>query len=174
KFTQCVLLMSLTLLQRLEAQVTKPGGSEEKASKPTAAQVSEDPRGRGTPWGTVFGFIKAIERGKYDLAAEYLDSKLKLQERRELARQLGEVLNRKLSTNLDTLSKKAEGDLEDGLPNNLERIGAVEGESGSVDILLSRVSRRPEGLLWLFSPQTLEEVPQLYADLEYLWIEKYV
>jgi MscS family membrane protein len=174
KFVQCALLLSLTLLQRLEAQAIKPGASEEKVSKSTAAQVSEDALGRGTPWGTVFGFIKAIERGKYDLAAEYLDSKLKPQERRELARQLGEVLNRKLSTDLDTLSKKAEGDLEDGLPNNLERVGVVESPSGNVDILLNRVQRKPEGLLWLFSPQTLGEVPQLYAGLEYLWIEKYL
>src|SRR5262249_50869721 len=124
KFAQGVLLLGLILVQRLEAQATKSGGGEEKGSK-SAAQVTEDPLGRSTPWGTVFGFIKAIERGNNELAGEYLDSKLKSQERRELARQLGEVLNHELSTNLDRLSKKAEGDLEDGLPNNLERVGVV-------------------------------------------------
>jgi MscS family membrane protein len=174
RFAQCVLLLGLTLVQRLEAQATKPGGGEEKGSKSTTAQVTEDPLGRSTPWGTVFGFIKAIERGNNELAGEYLDSKLKSQERRELARELGEVLNRKLSTNLERLSRKAEGDLEDGLRDNLERIGVVENESGSVDILLVRVPRKSEGVLWLFSPQTLEAVPQLYAGLDYLWIEKYV
>src|SRR5215470_12774345 len=99
RFAQCMLLLGLTLVQRLEAQATKSGGAEEKGPKSATAQVTEDPLGRSTPWGTVFGFIKAIERGNNELAGEYLDSKLKSQERRELARKLGEVLNRKLSTN---------------------------------------------------------------------------
>src|SRR5262245_26270617 len=102
-------LLGLTLLQQLDAQSVKSGGSgEQKPPGAATAQVIEDPLGRDTPRGAVLGFIKAIERGKYDLAAEYLDSRLKPQERQELAQQLGEVLNRKLSTKPDTLSKKAE------------------------------------------------------------------
>src|SRR5215475_8784973 len=130
-------LLGLTLLQQLDAQSVKSGGSgEQKPPSAATAQVIEDPLGRDTPRGAVLGFIKAIERENYELAAQYLDTKLKPQQRQEVAQQLGEVLNRKLSTNLDRLSRKAEGDLEDGLANNLERVGVVTRESGDVEILL--------------------------------------
>src|SRR5262245_4594938 len=140
KVSQYALLLGLMLLQQLEAQSVKPGGQgEPKPSGSATTQVAEDPLGRDTPRGAVLGFIRAIERENYELAAQYLDSRPKTQDRQELAQQLGEVLNRKLSTSLDMLSRKAEGDLEDGLANNLERVGIVRSESGEVEILLGRV-----------------------------------
>ena len=47
------------------------------------------------------GLITAAEQENLDRAAEYLDSRLKPPDRRELARKLGVVLDRKLFTSLD-------------------------------------------------------------------------
>ena len=129
--------------------------------------------GRSTPHGTAAGLITAAEQGSLDRAAEYLESGLKPTERRELAQKLGIVLDRKLFTSLDRLSREPGGDLGDGLTNR-DRIGLVESPSGNVEIFLDRVPRGQGTFIWLFSSSTLQEIPRLYEEIEPPWIEAYV
>jgi len=157
-FSACLLLLCVLLSQHLEAQSTQP---------------AEDPLGRSTPHGTATGLIQAVEQGNLGRAAEYLDSRLALSERGELARKLWVVLDRKLITGVSRLSNMPDGDLGDGLSNR-DRIGAVESESGSVDMLLDRVQRGQNGAIWLVSSRTLPEIPRLYDEIQPLWIERYV
>src|SRR4030095_11080618 len=95
-------------------------------------------------------------------------------ERQELARKLGLVLDRKLSTPLSALSDKREGNLEDGLGPNLDRLGIIPSDSGNVELLLDRVQLGKDRPIWLFSRETLQEVPRLYDEVEPIWFEQYI
>jgi MscS family membrane protein len=119
-------------------------------------------------------FLRAIQKEDYERATEYLDSRLKLPERQELARKLGVIFDRKLFLRLNALSDKAEGNLEDGLRPNRDLLGTIPSDSGNVDVLLDRVQRGKDRPIWLFSAESLHEVPRLYGELEETWVERYV
>ena len=115
RFSSCLVLLSLILVQAVEAQSLKPESAQNTNAEPK--QPLEDPLGRSTPHGTVTGFIKAAhQQENSERAAEYLDSKLNIGERQELARKLGVVLDRKLLTSLDRLSREPGGDPEQDPP----------------------------------------------------------
>jgi MscS family membrane protein len=141
----------------------------------TAPAAPGDPLGRDSPRGTVLGFIKAAGAENYALAAQYLDVRTTPRAAQELALQLKAVLDRKLSTaDIDQLSAKPEGNLEDGLPADQELLGEVKGNGGSVEILLDRVKRGGGPPIWLFSAKTLKGVPALYEEIRPVWIERYL
>ncbi len=162
----------LTGRHQAEAQTTKP---EPPSTAPDPRQqVAVDPLGRTSPHGTVTGLIGAAKRGDFDRAAAYLEPGRKPAERRELARQLWLVLDRKLLTSLDILNRRPEGDLDDGLPDS-DRIGVVESASGDVEILLDRLPPQRDGArVWVFSSSTLQEIPRLADEMAPAWIEDYV
>jgi MscS family membrane protein len=119
-------------------------------------------------------FLKAIQKDNYEGAAEYLNSRIKLPERQELARKLGVVLDRKLTTSLSALSNKPEGNLEDGLRPTVDLLFSIPSDSGKVDILLDRVQRGKDGPIWLFATESLQEVPRLYDEVKPIWFEQYI
>ena len=84
-----LLFCALAAIQPVRGQM--PGLS---SPSPPAAKnsVDPDPLGRDTPYGCVFGFLKAAEREEYGLAAEYLDMKPSPQAL-DRARQLRAILN---------------------------------------------------------------------------------
>ena len=172
RFDSCLVLLSLILVQPAEAQVPKTESQPNKVA--VQNQPPEDPLGRDTPRGTVTGFLKAINQENFERAAEYLDSKLKPREQQELARKLSVVLDRKLQTELNSLSDKPEGDLGDDLRINRDRVGVVKSDFGDVEILLEQVQRRNVNPIWLFSPETLAQIPRLYDEIPALWIEQYL
>lgn len=141
----------------------------------TAAATPEDPLGRETPRGAVLGFIKAAAAETYGRAAQYLNTRRTPGAAEELAQQLKAILDRRLpATDIDLLSPKPEGNLDDDLPPNLERVGEVMGSGGSVDILLERVQRGGGPPIWLFSAKTLQVVPTLYDEIRPFWFERFM
>ena len=134
----------------------------------------DDPLGRSTPQGTLLGFMKDVNRENYERAAEYLDTKQPPRRAQQLASQLQTILNQGLSGNLSKLSNKPEGDLEDGLKPNRERIGVAKTSSKTYDILLEQIQRGDDPPVWLFSGETLKLVPEIHRDLEYNRAEQYV
>ena len=167
-----LLVFGFLLAEKSEAQTPKPT-SEQKTPVATP-QEPEDPFGRTTPRSAVMTFLRVIQKGDYERATEYLDSKLKLPERKELARQLGVIFDRKLSARLSALSDKPDGNLEDGLRPNRDLLGFIPSDSGNVDFLLERVQRGKDRPVWLFSAESLSEVPRLYDELGETWVERYV
>jgi MscS family membrane protein len=165
-----LVLFGLILLPRVDAQAPKAERPQNPA--PAKPQVVEDPLGRSTPRGTVVGLVTAAEQQNLDRAGEYLASGLKPSERRVLVQQLWVVLDRKLRTSVDRLSREPDGDLDDGLTNR-DRVGLVESPSGNVEIYLDRV-QRGEATIWLFSSSMLQEIPRLYDEIQPPWIERYV
>jgi MscS family membrane protein len=154
----------------LPALVTGQAFPQTPPKSTTEAPASTpDPLGRDTPRGTVLGFIKAVDSGNYERAVQYLDTRAAPKAAQELARQLKDVLDRRLSaTDFDLLSAKPEGRLDSDLPPNVER---VLRRGDSTDIFLERVSR-DDRLVWLFSPRTLTNVPTLHRALGLLFIER--
>ena len=127
--------------------------SKEAAPASQKEAVLDDPLGRSTPQGTVIGFIKSVDKEDYERAIEYLDTKQPPKRAQQLAEQLQVILNLGLAGTLPKLSNKAEGDLEDGLKPNKERIGTVKTSAGSYDITLERVQRGTDPHVWLFSSE---------------------
>jgi MscS family membrane protein len=171
-FNGYLVLLSVILLQPVEAQSPKAGGPRNATAD--QRQPIEDSLGRGTPQGAVVGLIRAAEEGNLARAAEYLVSKLEPPDRRELARKLSVVLDRKLLTTLGSLSNKPDGDLGDGPRTSRYHAGIIESPSGDVEILLDRVQRGNDTPIWLFSSESLQEIPRLYDEVRPQWIEAYV
>ena len=145
------------------------------APAPAPTPPPPDPLGRSTPHGAVLGFLRAAEAQDYARAAKYLDSKLPEKQSEKLALQLKSLLDLGTATDLETetLSRQPEGNVEDGLRVSREKIGVVTTPAGQLDILLDRVARPNEGLIWLFSRETLGRIPSFYASTQHKDFSRY-
>jgi MscS family membrane protein len=141
----------------------------QKGAEKAAAEPMDDPLGRSTPFGTVMGFIKAVEREDLNRSTEYLDTQQLPKQARKLAQELAAVLD---AADLQDLSRKPEGDTEDNLPPSRERVGVLKTGSGVLEIFLDRTQRGKEPPVWLFSADTLKRVPRIQGDLDGGWIER--
>jgi len=132
-----------------------------------AEEATSDPYGRETPYGCFFGFLRAVEKGSYANAAEYLQLPASLKAQREnVAREFQAVLDHRfVSTSLESISKSSRGSVDDGLPPDVERVGELLAEQGRYDVFLVRTERPGSPPLWLFSWETVREARRLYADL---------
>lgn len=132
-----------------------------------AAEVSGDPYRRETPRGSFLGFIQAAQRSNWAAAAEFLQVRGNTTPaaRQALARQFEAVLNQAFSGDIQGLAGSAAGNLADGLPPDVDRAGEVTAGDVTVDVLLVRESQAEGPALWLFSSQTLRDVPRLYHEL---------
>jgi len=173
--TLAILLVACIVASGFAAQ--KPGilpGAKE-AQRPAGPEVVyDDPLGRSTPEGTVFGLMKSAAQGNYDQALQYLDTKITGIRAQRLVDGLRVVLERGFSGKVAMLSNKPEGSLDDNLPPSKERVGTVKTPSGSLDILLERVERGNNPPIWLFSAETLKNVPEIYKELGVRTIDTYL
>ena len=162
-------LVSLVLLSCLPAwpQIAVPG-TNPSASQP---EVPKDSLGRTTPRGAVLGFLAEARKGEYQLAAEYLNTKLRGKAAAVLAYKLSVVLDRRLPAQLNQLSDKPEGSQFDPLNPDHDLVGIINTDDGSMQILLERVDRGKSGLVWLFSSKTLESIPEVYEEIDVVSVE---
>lgn len=152
--------------------------SEQEEVQPESSEPAEvippalsDDFNRGTPRSTVEAFLEAARSGDYLTAIHYLDLRnlptvMSIQGEK-LARELRVVLDQALWVDPDQVSDHPEGDLEDGLPQNEERIGRIEDESVSFDIMLRRVRREDGEYIWKFSNKTVSNIPEMYKHFGY-------
>jgi MscS family membrane protein len=145
------------------------------AGQPGASEpVCNDPLGRDTPQGTVFGFMKSATQKEYEQAVKYLDTKMSGIGTHKLIAALEFVLDRGFSGKLGLLSNKPEGYPDDNLPPSKERVGTFRTESGSFDIVLERVQRGKDPPVWLFSAETLKKLPEVYGELDVQILDAYL
>jgi MscS family membrane protein len=64
-----------------------------------------------------------------------------------------------------TLSNQPAGDLKDGLAPDQEEVGVIHVDDRTIDIILTRVSDRKFGDIWLFSSDFVRQVPNLEVQL---------
>ena len=173
--TLAILLVAFAVASALDAQ--KPAGlpGAKEAQRPAEPGVAyNDPLGRSTPEGTVFGFIKSAAQEDYERALQYLDTKIVGIRAQRLIDALRVILERGFSGKVAMLSNKPEGNLNDNLPASKERVGTVKTPSGSLDIVLERVERGNNPPIWLFSAETLKNVPDIGKELDIRTIDTYL
>lgn len=131
-----------------------------------------DPLGRGSPRGTVLGFLNASRKGDYATARQYLDTPLRGARADSLAKELSAVLDRRLPARLRELSGRPEGSqyFLDRLDTDL--VGTIDSIDGAVDITVKRVDRGKNGVVWLFSTETLDAIPELYQEVSLVSVDK--
>jgi len=153
------------------ASQTAPPASGQAAAPATAvpAPPVEDPLGRETPRGTFVRFIAAAEAGSLDVAAQYLQWPRRGLEisREEAARQLNYVLNHSYEGSLDSeqLSRNPAGSYSVGQPADREWVGTVVLAGGErLDLLMARLPPQNGIQIWVFSADTVAEIPRMYAN----------
>jgi MscS family membrane protein len=154
------------------------GGSAQSAdgtTPPATAPppVPVDPLGRTSPHGTVLGFLRAAEEKDYVKAAKFLDGKRSPEQAAELTVQLKFLMDQGLSTSIDDISRSPKGDVEDGMRLTRERVGTVKTSDGEMEVLLDLVGRPGEPPIWLFSQETLNQVPGAYSSENHKNYEDY-
>src|SRR5262245_26496311 len=156
RFLSAALCALLAISGRVSAQT--PAAQPSQAAP---AQATSDALGRDTPFGTVTGFNTAVHHGDFAVAAGYLQlSGRSSREAENIARDLNELLDRYFTQPLTTLSVLPTGALDDGLAANRERLILTMGDR-RVDILLTRINDPAAGQIWLFSSESLAQVPAL-------------
>lgn len=149
------------------AQDNPPGNDKPAENKEAAAKVVTDPLGRSTPQGMVKGLMAALANRDYDRAVRYFEAtsvpapgRVSLS-RAQLARHFHEVLDRRGTvTTPPDISLSPEGNLNDGLADDLEHFGTFKGGDGDVALLAKRVERDGQKI-WLVSTPTLFETASL-------------
>ena len=137
---------------------------------------------RGTPRTTVAGFLKATDAADYQRAVNYLDLRFIQKNMPEgvtgpiLAKYLRIAMDQSFWVDLDLLSDTPKGEQEDELPAYRDRIGRINIQGKSIDVLLQKVSRKDGVQIWKFSNATVAEVPAIIIASGYakrwLWLEE--
>jgi len=154
-----------------------PGLTSSQPAAPSQPAPPPDALGRDNPRGCILGFIKAAQDEKYNVAEQYFEPPprqrhVSEQEKKELVDQLLTILNQKLAGALDFISRDPLGHLDDGLPPDQEKIGGVLGSVEPFPIVLVRREDEQGHKVWLFSRQTLDQVPEYYDSLQFPEFEK--
>ncbi len=163
-------LLSLVLLLCVPAWAEL--GAAAPAPPATQPELPKDALGRTTPQGTVLGFLIACRKGDYDVAAQYLNTRLRGEMAKTLARELFTVLDRRLPPKLNQISDKPEGSRIDPLNPDRDFVGIISGDSRKLDILVERVDRGKSGLVWLFSSKTLDAIPDFYEEINVVEVDR--
>ena len=165
----CVFLLLMACFA-VSAQQQKDGTAKPKADQENNASKPEpgDRWDRNTPHRTLVGFLHTAQNGRYDDASQYLQ--LSNQERsvsgERIAEQLHFLLDQAFVGRIGAVSDKREGSHQAGVPQDHERIGVFKINGNESDVDLVRVTNPADGEIWLFSSQTLAEVPELAAQLQ--------
>ncbi len=154
-----------------------PTSGAAATATPAAAAPTPDPLGRENPRGTVLGFIKNAQEEKWKNAIRYFEppkrrGKYDPADEEELAAQLIVLLNQKFAGTMDFISRDPKGKLDDGLPEDQERVGNILGTDSEFPVLLVRREDDEGRELWYFSRETLDKVPDAYETLSFPEIEK--
>jgi MscS family membrane protein len=168
----CALLLLLALSATGAQSQTLPTSTGSNGNAAAPAQPEKDPFGRETPQGLVSGLISALAAADYKRAVQFFETDTVTGRRswyvlsgEDLARRFQDVLDRAGSVITPAeLSGNANGDVKDGLAEDVERFGTVKTSSGEVPLLAKRVERNGK-TLWLVSADTLREIPTLASTV---------
>jgi len=168
------ILLAACLWLLLPAIARSQAPSPQSAPPPAQPEAPKDTLGRGTPRGTVLGFLTAARKGNAEVAALYLNTPLRGGDSAILARQLAVVLDRRLPARLNQISDKPEGSVPDPLKPDEDVIGTITIEDGLLDIVVERIDRGKAGRVWLFSRKTLASIPAVFQELSTPAVEEFL
>ena len=132
------------------------------------AEEPNDPLGRSTPHGTVFGFLQTAQDGKYKEATQYLQlsNNERISRGAELARKLHALMDNAFMGRVGGIAQHREGSIRPGVTQDHEQIGAFRINGSETPVDLVHVSEPGAGDIWLFSSETLARVPDLFDQIE--------
>jgi MscS family membrane protein len=87
----------------------------------------------------------------------------------EISKELLAVLN--LMGTLKSISTNPEGTGQVGVPPDRQHVGTISIDDRELDIILVRVDSPAGGKIWLFSSETLTQVPEAYENVETQQVE---
>jgi MscS family membrane protein len=131
-----------------------------------AAKPPGDPYGRDNPRSAVTHFLEACHSGDYVRASQYLDlheipAKNRAAQGIQLAKQLEAILNSDPHFDALRLSQQPQGKPNDEQNPTLEHVATISRDGRSFPIDLERIESQPSQQVWIFSAQTVAEVPGL-------------
>ncbi|WP_299986487.1 mechanosensitive ion channel family protein [uncultured Pontibacter sp.] len=157
---------ALWLVLSLTLAIPATSHAQETAQDTVEAVVPEWPEdslGRRTPRGTVVGFIRAVADEDYSKAALYLNLNTPegtIKDGAATAQALQRLLDQRSKTlPRSWISDTPEGDLEDNLPPDKERVGTAEVANETFDLLLEKTQGPAGGPIWLVASETISKVP---------------
>lgn len=139
----------------------------------------KDPLNRESPQSSVFAFLEAYRAHDYARAARYLDLRKLPQDQRwkqgaDLARQLGQILNRDSQFDVAELSMAPDGESGDSLPADRERVDSFNIDGKTLDLQLQHVTLRNKLSIWVFSSDSVASIPRLAQITSDSPVEKYL
>jgi len=182
-FFSAFLLLTVFATSALAQTVPTPAPAAEAPAKAPAAPAAApkappakpepDPFGRETPQGMVAGLMNALAAADYERAVQYFEISSVPGVRQwfilagpQLAKRFQEVLDRAGSVITPAeLSNDPNGNVKDGLKQDVERFGQIKASEREVPLLAKRVTRDGKAL-WLVSGSTLNEIPALSRALK--------
>jgi MscS family membrane protein len=165
--------MAQTLTKKRSSEASEENQFAQEAKEKQVKHAGPiDELDRGTPRGTLEGFLAATGDGDYKKAAKYLDlrnlrGRAAKEEGSDLARRFKIVLDRVLWVDPEAVSTDPAGHAQDGLPAYRDSLGRIETPEKTIDILLQHVPREDRVLIWKFSNRTVAQIPLLYEHHGY-------
>lgn len=149
------------------------------ADAPTSAEAHKDPLGRESPQSSVLAFLEADHAKNYARAAKYLDLRKLSQSQRlsegpNLARQLGEILDRDSQFDVANLTANPDGQPQPGLAPNREKVDSFSINGKALDVEVERVTLRSKQSIWLFSSDSVDRISQIARLTSESVVEKYL
>lgn len=155
------LIILLTFLVCVGFSVTCAAQLPKPSTPPAAKEEPLDPLRRETPRSSVEGFARCIARDDYATAARYLQPTPGIN-LIDAVRQ-AQALRSYFDGDILLISDEPNGSIEAGLPPGEERVGTLQVEGTTTDVILVRVTDPAYGKIWLVSSETVAKIPQLYA-----------
>ncbi len=174
--------LKIALLLLIVFGLNPLANAQEQPAVPVPVAVEkgpEDALNRGTPRGSIVGFLEACSAFDFEKAAQFLDLRNLPDEAsefggHELARQLNHVLSRAVWLDDYTVSDHPEGIKGDGLPSYRDELVVIKTQDGDVVLLMQHVPRGDGENIWKVSNRSVALVPQLYDEFSYpVWVETF-
>lgn len=139
------------------------GAHDEKTAQDDETETPDSPR------ASMSQFLELTRASDFAGAAKYLDvPKQRESDGPELARRLIAVLDRYDWIDLDRISPKSTGALDDGLPSSYESLGTVPGPTSTPQpVRLVKQGGTPGK--WVFTKSTVQRIDTWYENLPDRW-----
>jgi len=165
-------LLIFTLLLSVSAMAQETAPVEITKTATPVDTGPEDALNRGTPRGSIVGYLQTAGALDFVTAAEYLDLRNLPQEvdelgGPELARQLNHVLSRAVWLDDYTVSESPEGVKGDGLPDYRDELVVIKTRDGEVSLWMQHVPRGDGEKIWKLSNRSVALIPDLYDEYSY-------
>ena len=134
-----------------------------------------------TPQQALVALYSAFRIGDPESAALYLDLRYVPEPLEEvppvnIARGLLFIFAQQNVLDLSRISSQPEGSLNDGLPEDLEQVGAVNLSEEVIPVYLQRIKEADGSLVWRVSNATVERIPDMWDELGYsdfnVWLSR--